>query len=300
MHTLCNDYGKIWNNAIDGGVKYFQAYPNLKSCIIGLSGGIDSALSAVLARAVCDKLERTGRIISLYGYSIPILTNEKDELSRASSAGFGHCHHFTEVTGDKAVMDLIRPIDNSLHYAFFVDKNDKDLPHDVKIRIGNIKARYRMMYLYDKAYKNKGIVLSTDNYTEYLLGFWTLHGDVGDFGFMQELWKTEIYGLAKWKGQMVSDGVLLETVDAKPTDGLGVSDSDLSQLLPGWTGSYRAGYEFIDKLLIAYVDGDSYISAGGDTFQVDMLMNHAVLKRHFATEFKRTNPFNLERKDLIT
>lgn len=46
---------------------------------------------------------------------------------------------------------------------------------------GNIQARLRMIYLYNLASIHKGLVLSTDNQTEYQLGFWTIHGDVGDF-----------------------------------------------------------------------------------------------------------------------
>lgn len=46
---------------------------------------------------------------------------------------------------------------------------------------GNIQARLRMIYLYNLASIHKGLVMSTDNQTEYQLGFWTIHGDVGDF-----------------------------------------------------------------------------------------------------------------------
>lgn len=45
---------------------------------------------------------------------------------------------------------------------------------------------------------HKGLVMSTDNQTEYQLGFWTIHGDVGDFDPIQDLWKTEVYGLANY------------------------------------------------------------------------------------------------------
>lgn len=55
---------------------------------------------------------------------------------------------------------------------------------------GNIQARLRMIYLYNLASIHKGLVMSTDNQTEYQLGFWTIHGDVGDFDPIQDLWKT--------------------------------------------------------------------------------------------------------------
>ena len=101
---------------------------------------------------------------------------------------------------------------------------------DDRIRAGNIKARLRMTYLYDKANKYNGMVLSTDNLTERNLGFWTLNGDVGDFGFLQELWKTEVYGLSK----SIGTESVMACVNAIPTVGLGITDSDIDQLLPDW------------------------------------------------------------------
>jgi len=158
-----------------------------------------------------------------------------------------------------------------------------------KVRIGNIKARTRMIYLYDKAQKYKGMVLSTDNYTEYLLGFWTLHGDVGDFGPIQGLWKTEVYGLAKWMAENNSQLFSLpRCIDAKPTDGLGMADNDLDQILPEWKGSYIDGYRKVDETLIDYLDMNKRFER-----------NNPVIKRHLDTSFKRKNPVNIHRTKLI-
>jgi NAD+ synthase len=290
---------EVYNNAVQGGVNYFKAHPALESIIIGLSGGVDSALGAALAYAVRNKLAWEGREIALHGYSIPILTNESEEIHRAALVGHEFCDHFVQATRDMEVLNIIGRIDNSLYWEHLPSYPDKPSTHKTKIRVGNIKARYRMMYLYDKAQKYNGLVLSTDNYTEYLMGFWTLHGDVGDFGFIQELWKTEVYTMAEWLGKSQSKGSLLSCVSAKPTDGLGVSDSDLDQLLPGWGGSYREGYSCIDEMLIAYLNGDSYITTGETTLQVEMLMDHPVFKRYFATQYKRNNPTNLKRSTLL-
>jgi NAD+ synthase len=290
-----NNYEDMFNNAVEGGVKYLKAYPNIRSFIIGISGGIDSALVCALARAAIDKIDRK---IDLIGYSLPLLTNKRDEVDRASNIGASYCDFFTEVDLHKAYMGLIQPIDNSLFYDMYGYKPNKS--HASRIRAGNLKARLRMTFLYDKASKYEGLVLSTDNYTEYLLGFWTLHGDVGDFGFIQNLWKTEVYELAEWRGIYTCCGALLECVSAIPTDGLGVSDSDLDQLLPDWTISHRKGYEFIDKILVALVNKDEYIDAGGETGKLPLLsLQHPVVKRYLATEFKRNNPVSLTRAQLI-
>lgn len=64
---------------------------------------------------------------------------------------------------------------------------------DMSEVIKKLEPRCRMMYLYDIASIRKGLVMSTDNQTEYQLGFWTIHGDVGDFDPIQDLWKSNLY-----------------------------------------------------------------------------------------------------------
>lgn len=147
-----------------------------------------------------------------------------------------------------------------------------------------------MIYLYDTAKKTKGMVLSTDNYTEYLLGFWTLHGDVGDFGMIQNLWKSEVYDIAKYivKNELQSGAekkALQECIDGVPTDGLGITSSDLEQL-------GAESYEQVDGIL------QSYLNYKANPEPVDdEVLNHPVIKRHLASGFKRNNPFNISRKE---
>ena len=100
---------------------------------------------------------------------------------------------------------------------------------------GNIKARYRMMYLRNLASIHKGVVLDNDNFTEWNLGFWTVGGDSPmDINLgLHYLWKTEIYELAKFllEEQNQSDKyqALLASIKLTPTDGNGVSNSDCEQ-----------------------------------------------------------------------
>jgi NH3-dependent NAD+ synthetase len=155
-------------------------------------------------------------------------------------------------------------------------------------------------------------VLSTDNYTEYLLGFWTLHGDVGDLGLIQNLWKTEVYGLANYLRDEVEmlnkhSAALYECICATPTDGLGVSSSDLVQLYPEWEREgldARAAYRKVDELLQEWLYGDWYEHVYAEwpnrkTARYKELVEHPVIRRHEATAYKRHNPYNLPRKDLI-
>ena len=158
-----------------------------------------------------------------------------------------------------------------------------------KIRRGNIKARLRMIYLFDLAHRNNGMVLSTDNFTEFLLGFWTLHGDIGNYGMIQNLWKTEVYGLAGFLrdcysqvDQMEKGIALNECINAVPTDGLGITDSDFDQL-------GCDNYEKIDRILIDLIANNKSVD-----------WEHPVLVRHKASHFKRRDPVNISRQRLVS
>ena len=77
--------------------------------------------------------------------------------------------------------------DVNMANSYYLDELE-EMPSRTPIANGNLQARCRMMYLYDIASRYKGLVMSTDNQTEYQLGFWTIHGDVGDFDPIQDLW----------------------------------------------------------------------------------------------------------------
>ena len=177
--------------------------------------------------------------------------------------------------------------------------------HEIRVQNGNIKARTRMIILYDAAAANNGIVLSTDNLTEFMMGFWTLHGDVGDYGMIQQLWKSEVYNLASYLTQVSDEksGIqgqmaIQSTIDAKPTDGNGISDSDLDQLLPAWKWGYREGYQEIDKVIKSYICACN-MKNSLDFNHLSDLKEHPVVQRYLNTEYKRNNPYNISREDLF-
>ena len=239
----------------------------LQSLVLGISGGIDSTLCAALLRPVCDRLN-----IPLIGRSITIETNKDDEIARSIAVGKAFCHDFEH-------LDLTE--------TFFANK--KLLVHfdDTmlsKLRQGNMKARMRMMVLFDLAQLNRGMVISTDNYTEYLTGFWTLHGDVGDYAPVQHLWKTEIYNLATYlldEENEQQQAAMQSSIDATPVDGLGISSCDCEQL--GVENYFEA-----DRIFAAYFQGD------------ESLREHTLIKRYYSSEYKRHNPACLSREELIS
>ena len=238
----------------------------LQSLVLGISGGIDSALCAALLKPVCEQFN-----IPLVGRSITIETNKEDEIARSIAVGEAFCHDFQH-------LDLTETF--YANKKLLVDYDDSQLS---KLRQGNMKARMRMMVLYDLAQLHRGMVISTDNYTEYLTGFWTLHGDVGDYAPVQHLWKTEIYSLSTFllkEENEAQRAALQSCIDATPVDGLGISQCDCEQL--GVPNYFEA-----DKIFTAYFLGDT------------SLRDHTLIKRYYASEFKRHNPGCISREDLV-
>lgn len=270
-----------------GQLKDYCVKNNIKSLVLGVSGGIDSAVVAAFSRPVCDELQ-----IPLIGRSLPCFSNKEDEIRRANRVGHYYCSNFKELFIDEFY-------NTSKHFI-----HDFENLKPNKVRNGNIMARLRMIYLYHLASDSQGMVLSTDNLTEYYLGFWTLHGDVGDFGLIQGLWKTEVYELAEYLDKAEINkwytGILDDCIKATPTDGLGITNSDLEQL---GANSYKEVDEIIKTYLCS--SPDFYIWDQNIQYENriepymkfseyrDTILNHPVVKRIENTEFKRNNPLDV-------
>ena len=284
MYELSDNYRDMYMNAVGKLAGYIRDN-DIQALVLGVSGGVDSALVAALAKAATEYPYES---IPVIGRSITIESNKPEEIDRAKAVGESFCNDFAE-------LDLTHAYGNLNHFMetpTFVSDYDnlgcnKALTKtELAIANGNIKARMRMTQLYHLAGINKGLVLSTDNYTELLLGFWTLHGDVGDYGMIQNLWKTEVYGLARWLAGLYDSlgaedkaNSLINCCNAVPTDGLGITDSDLDQL-------GAKSYNEVDNILIDYLN---------DTNRTD----HPVIDRYERTHFKRENPVNIPREVLV-
>lgn len=307
-----NNYEEIVKNIRKELEDYIVKY-KLKSLVLGVSGGIDSCMIAALAKPVCDKM----RII-LYGASLPSDSNEPSEIERADRTLIAFCHYqntfyiddmynYIKHINKIQFVPEINDVDKSFEALNDLDKETQDrIIKGYKIRNGNIKARIRMMYLYNLASTWNGLVLSTDNYTEYMLGFWTLHGDVGDYGMIQELWKTEVYEMAEYLAEheylgTLQGDVIKETINAQATDGNGVTNTgDLGQILPGWFGSSREGYKEVDRKLQAWLFlWNEAAKTPKVIMAMDEMSKHPVIARHLSSDFKRKAPVNINRNLLI-
>lgn len=240
------NYEHVFDVLVDKTAEYVTEN-NLKAMVLGISGGIDSTVVAAICHEVSKK---TG--IPLIGRSLPI-KNKSDEFATSVHVGEAFCNEFSvyrlERSYRAALFDACADAgDVNMANSYYLDELE-EMPSRTPIANGNLQARCRMMYLYDIASRHKGLVMSTDNQTEYQLGFWTIHGD--DFDPIQDLWKTEVYGLANYLQDHYKSKALealrndyKETCDnykamscaiynsckLVPTDGLGISNSDLEQI----------------------------------------------------------------------
>lgn len=271
------NYEEIFNRMVDSTAKYLQIN-GLKAQVLGCSGGIDSTVSA----AICHEVSKvTG--IPLIGISLPCFTNEECENNAAIMVGEEFCNEF-RIVNMQPVFEMMED---------FCEKSSRIT--STKISQGNIKARLRMITLYDIASKRGGIVIDSDNLTESNLGFYTIHGDCCDYNIIGQLWKHEVYELAQWllENKFKDSKALKASIELIPTDGNGVkSGGDLAQIAPGAT------YNDVDEILQSWCGNNEYVNV------VDMMNKHGeetyhkVIKRHLNSEFKRKHmPFIIDLKN---
>lgn len=215
---------KNWDNWIADSVDMLIGYlkdNHLRSVVLGISGGIDSTVSTV----ICHLATKNWPNVTFIGRSLPI-KNAGDDTSIANRLGKVLCDDFAEVN--------MLPFYNNFREQFYKKEEES---RATNISDGNIMARLRMMYLYQLASHYKGIVIDTDNATEHDLGFYTIHGDVGDYNVgIRYLWKHEIWELAKVLKNYVPNAasIIQESINLQPTDG-NTGGTDLDQIAPGAT-----------------------------------------------------------------
>lgn len=261
------DCQKVFNFLVDELEKYLKEN-NLNAMILGISGGIDSTVVA----AICHEVsKRTG--IPLIGRSLPTNHNKEGEISSADLVGNAFCNDYKEVNIQKWYYDSWSFNEHGSDYS--------------SLAAGNIQARLRMIYLYNLASIHKGIVMDTDNLTENNLGYYTIHGDQGDYNPIHCLWKTEVFELAEYLFETYknSDHTCLskaeavwESLQLKPTAGLGITDSDLDEIGAN-------SYVEVDDILKTYLERGE--SCREELHEKYGIIADNVLRRHKASEFKR-------------
>lgn len=297
---------KVFEHLIETTENYIVSN-GLDSMVLGISGGIDSTVCA----AICHEVSlRSNRQIKFIGRSLPIKNQVmySEEYDASKLVGNAFCDDFRVVNlswiYENMLGEIVEHEENKKVKGFSYKGIEESSENQTPIANGNIQARLRMTYLYNLAGINKGLVIDTDNLTEHYLGFFTIHGDQGDFNPIGGLWKTEVYQLAKhiayeYKKKaenLIDDDITLShtyekmynalwaSIRLTPTDGLGISNSDLEQI-------GADNYNQVDDILqtvVYFSDASSFTSHIKKLYEkYNKEMVDKVVSRYVKSDFKR-------------
>jgi NAD+ synthase len=185
--------------------------------VIGLSGGIDSAVSASIASEALGK-ENLLAVLMPYRTSNPQSQTDAGLVAR-------------ELGIRTEVVDITPMVDAYLERTNITDQ----------IRAGNVMARQRMIVLYDLSGRDKALVIGTSNKTEILLGYGTLFGDMASaINPLGDLYKSQVWQLAE------ALGVRRDIIRKEPSADLWEGQTD--------EGEFGFTYKDVDRLLYFMVD----------------------------------------------
>jgi len=220
--------------------------------VVGVSGGVDSAVSLFLA---CRALGAE----NVHGYRLPYRTSSADSLEHAALA-------IAATGAHEHTIDISQPIDR------YVEEYEPDIS---PLRRGNLMARLRAVILFDQSAKVGALPLGTGNKSERLLGYFTWHADDSPpINPLGDLFKTQVWALARHLG--VPDVI----VDKPATADLvkGVTDEDELGV------AYHDADPILHWLLRGY-SADELIRMGFDEHDVRIVSHHLE-----STHWKRELP----------
>ena len=232
--------------------------------VIGLSGGIDSAIVAAIASdALGPEHVHTVALPSRFSSSHSI----EDAALLAGNLG---CDH------------MVIPIEQA--HAAFLDTLSgpfRDLPEDTTEE--NLQARIRGTILMALSNKFSWLVLTTGNKSELAVGYSTLYGDTaGAFAVIKDLWKTQVYDLALWKNSTMDKELIpLSIIEKSPSAELRPDQRDEDSLPP---------YDVLDNLLREIIEKDKVVNQLiQEGYNPDMAM-HITRLVDLAEYKRRQNP----------
>ncbi len=202
----------------------------LSKAIIGLSGGVDSALSTYLAMRALGA-ENVHVLLMPYRTSTPESLSDAMEVVNALGIS-------------SEVLDISEAAEAFFGSGDSLSKNSAlSTQHSTlsRTRRGNVMARLRMIALYDRSQATGALVIGTSNKTESLLGYTTIYGDnASAINPLGDLYKTQVWQLAKYLG-------VPEQIVTKPPT---------ADLWPGQTDESELGvtYHEVDELLFYMID----------------------------------------------
>ncbi|MGD8784082.1 MAG: NAD+ synthase [Thioalkalispiraceae bacterium] len=234
--------------ALVTGVRDYVHKNGFNGAVIGLSGGIDSALTlAIAVDALGAEHVEAVTMPSRYTADMSI----EDARQECKNLGI-ECEVVPIETTFNAFLELLQPLFENLP----VDTTEE-----------NIQARCRGIILMAISNKKRKMVLTTGNKSEMAVGYATLYGDMaGGFAVLKDVLKTRVYALANWRNQQ-SEAIPQRVIDRPPSAELAPDQKD-SDSLPE--------YSVLDPILERYIEFDQgveeIIAAGFEQRDVKRVM----------------------------
>ncbi len=252
-----DDLAEIWQ-AMVVGLRDYVIKNKFPSVVLGLSGGIDSAVVAAIA-ADAIGADR------VHGIALPSKYSSEHSLADAKQLAIN--------TGVKYRIIEIEPMVQS----FISNLGLSGLAEE------NVQARVRGTTLMGLSNQEGHLVLATGNKSELAVGYSTLYGDaVGGYAPIKDLYKTQVWDLAKWRNELA-----VKNGQTPPIPANSILKEPSAELRPGQKDSDSLpDYKVLDQLLHIYIDQDGgrpgAIAAGFDAALVDrvvQLVDRAEYKR---------------------
>jgi NAD+ synthase (glutamine-hydrolysing) len=245
-------------SALSLGIRDYVRKCGFKSVILGLSGGIDSALTAVLAAEALGKE-------NVLGVAMPARYSSEGSLTDAEALAKNLGIRFELLP----IEPVFLAVEEQLKNAFANLKPDQTEE--------NVQSRLRGTTLMALSNKFNGLVLTTGNKSEMAVGYCTLYGDMnGALAPLADVFKTDIYKIARWVNRE-REVIPRNSIDKPPSAELRPNQKDQDSLPP---------YETLDAILDLYVvknlGREQIIEKGFDAMMVGDVLN----KINF-TEYKR-------------
>lgn len=233
------------------GLRDYVNLSGFNGVLVGLSGGIDSALTLCIA---VDALgaDKVYAVMMPYEYTSQISLQDAQAQARRLNVSYTVC----------PIHDAVEGMRRTLEPMFSNTKADTTEE--------NIQARARGMILMALSNKFGHLVITTGNKSEMAVGYATLYGDMaGGFDVLKDVYKTQVYALANYRNRLEESPVIPERVITRPPSAELRPDQTDQDSLPD--------YDTLDKILELYIDRDfgfdAIVQAGYDKALVQRILS---------------------------